>query len=88
MRLNDVNDDYPVSFQNFPLGFRFITFDFLPNCSDQEILDIPLQQGYMDLEISFRTAVAEELMMMIFAYSNETLMLDKLRVASYNPIIN
>ncbi len=80
------DDTYFISYETFKFGYRYMCVDFLENCM-QSCESVPIQQGYIDLEITLGNSAPDDLIMCVFSLSSETLEIDKTRSAKFSPTI-
>ena len=82
--MDAIEKDYPINYNVFTKGYRYLCFDLMENCpSDAPCAEDMLTVGYLDINIHLGAALAENCIMTVFSLVPETLEITKERVARY-----
>lgn len=76
--------DTPLDMDQFMDGSGLFTFDLMENCSTSDCTEESLRTGFIDLRIKCRKPIPEEVVMLAYAFSPDSLDLTKDRAARHN----
>jgi hypothetical protein len=79
--------NYPVTFHIFKNGMRYFAFDLLENCPSNGCSDDTLQQGFIDINLRFRTALATDCIMAAFCEAPEIVEITKERASRHIKVV-
>lgn len=91
--LSATHTAFPITFDKFPRGLSFFTFDLMDNCPASSSSSPPvcaeesLLTGFADISLDFGRVVVEEMIMMVYAISPDVIDISKERAARYSRVI-
>ena len=80
---------YLLKYHNFPQGYRYYAFNLMANCEkSSNCSEETLSQGYIDVNVSLRSALkGEDVVMAVFYLSPQSLYINKERVARFETAV-